>query len=105
MSLNQLRRAVLAVLVLSLSLASLPVQAWTPAVDRPFLVADLGEGAGFLGKLWELVVGIWGVQEKEGVLIDPDGATTGANGDEGMSIDPDGAFGEEGVLIDPNGVH
>jgi hypothetical protein len=99
MSLNQLRRAILAVLVLSLSLASLPVQALTPAGDGSFLVADLGEGRGFLGKLWDALVGFWAgdrdeestAREKEGMSIDPDGAKTGASGEEGMSIDPDGA--------------
>jgi hypothetical protein len=91
MSLNPLRRAVFAALVLSLSFAILPLQAWAPAGERPSLVADLGEGTGFLGKLWELLSGFWGVQEKEGVTIDPDGANAGANGDEGVTIDPDGA--------------
>lgn len=99
MSQNQLRRAVFALLVLSLSFASLPVQAQIPVRGLPVLVADFGEDVGFLGKLWELVAGFWGIREKEGVTIDPDGA----QGEEGVLIDPNGATGEEGVLIDPNG--
>jgi hypothetical protein len=91
MSLNPLRHAVCAALVLGLFFASLPVQAWAPAGERPSLVADFGERQSFLGKLWELLGGFWGVQEKEGVTIDPDGA----QGEE--------ATGEEGVTIDPNG--
>ncbi|HYO12708.1 MAG TPA: hypothetical protein VE685_05900 [Thermoanaerobaculia bacterium] len=102
MSQNQLRRAVFAVLVLSLSLASLPVQAWAPAWERPAVIAEIGEEASFLGKLCDLLAGFWGVREKEGVTIDPDGA----QGDEGVLIDPDGATGdegEEGMSIDPDG--
>jgi hypothetical protein len=103
MSQNQLRRAVVAVLLLGLSVASLPVQAWSPVRGQAPAVADLGEGTGFLGNLWKLVAGLLGVQEKEGVTIDPDGAKAGADGDEGVTIDPNGAQGDEGVLIDPDG--
>lgn len=99
MSKNQLRRAVFAVLVLSLSLASLPVQAWAPTWERSAVVTEVGEEMSFLGKLWDLFAGFWGVQEKEGVLIDPNGA----QGEEGVLIDPDGATGDEGVTIDPDG--
>lgn len=99
MSQNQLRRAVFALLLLSLTLASLPVQARTPVRESSAVVAEIGEGAGFLGKLWELLAGFWGIREKEGMSIDPDGA----QGEEGVLIDPDGATGEEGVTIDPDG--
>lgn len=99
MSLNPLRRAIFAALVLSLSFASLPVQAWNPVRERHPAVADLGEGAGFLGKLFDLLARRWWgegregmstVREKEGMSIDPDGTNAG-NGDEGVLIDPDGA--------------
>jgi hypothetical protein len=99
MSQNQLRRAVLAVLMLSLCLASLPVQAWEPVWERPVVVAGIGDEASFLGKLWNLLAGFWGVREKEGVSTDPNGA----QGEEGVLIDPDGTTGDEGVTIDPNG--
>lgn len=102
MSKNLLRRAVFAVLVLSLSLATLPVQAWAPVWERPTAVADTGEEGSVLGKLWGLLAGFWGGREKEGVLIDPDGA----QGDEGVLIDPNGATGDEGdegMSIDPDG--
>jgi hypothetical protein len=99
MSQNQLRSVVFTVLVLSLSLVSLPVQAWAPAWERPAVVTEIGEEESFLGKLWALLAGFWGVREKEGMSIDPDGA----QGEEGVLIDPDGATGDEGVLIDPNG--
>lgn len=99
MSQNQLRSAVFVVLVLSLSLMSVPVQAWAPTWERPAVVAEIGEETSFLGKLWDLLAGFWGVREKEGVSIDPNGA----QGEEGVTVDPDGATGDEGVLIDPNG--
>lgn len=101
MSLNQLRRAVVAVFVLTFSLASLPVQAWTPVWERPSIVAALGEGTGLLEKLWHFLEGFPGVQEKEGITIDPNGA----QGEEGITIDPNGATGDEGITIDPDGAN
>jgi hypothetical protein len=99
MSQNQFRRAVFTFLVLSLSLAALPVQAWAPVWERPGVVTETGDETSFLGKLWDVLAGFWGAREKEGVSIDPNGA----QGEEGVLIDPNGATGDEGVTIDPDG--
>jgi hypothetical protein len=80
--------ALLAVLVL----ASLPAQARPvrhPAAGR-HAVAASGENS--LSRIWSFLVNLWPQGAKEGMSIDPDGATapSGDLDDEGITIDPDG---------------
>jgi hypothetical protein len=87
------RKSVACVLLVLCLLAAAPLQAkpspvaanGTPAVSFEFFLAGLWERAARL---------LNGVREKEGVTIDPDGATnptpTPSPIPEGASIDPDG---------------
>ena len=87
--------ALLALLVF----ASLPAQARPvrhPATGR-HAVAASGENG--LARIWSFLVNLWPQGTKEGVTIDPDGATR----PQGMTTAPSGDLDDEGVTIDPNG--
>ena len=94
MSPRNLRSALsFALLLLVLAFAALPAEALP---GRRLAVAEDGKGSGVLSVLQALFASLWpgdGVQEKEGMSIDPDGTprpTVAPGGDEGMSIDPNG---------------
>jgi len=75
-----------------LVLASLPAQARPvrhPAAGR-HAVAVSGDNS--LAWIWSFLVSLWPQGTKEGMSIDPNGATapSGDLDDEGMTIDPDG---------------
>jgi len=80
--------ALLALLVL----ASLPAQARPvrhPAAGRRAVAAS---GENGLVRIWSFLVSLWPQGTKEGMSINPNGATapSGDLDDEGMTIDPDG---------------
>ncbi len=86
------RKSVACVLLVLYVLAAAPLQA------KPFRVAANGTPVvsfeAFLAGLWQRAARLLGGGEKNGVLIDPDGATnptpTPSPTPEGTSIDPDG---------------
>lgn len=97
MSAKNLRFVPVCLLLLGLTLASLPAEARPTAPGRRVSVAEPGKRVGILSTLQALLASLWPSEstwEKEGMSIDPDGAKGGASaapGEEGMSIDPNGS--------------
>jgi hypothetical protein len=98
MSFKSLRFPVsLVLLLLGLTLASLPAEARPLPGVRRLAVTEPGKVSGVFSTLQALFASLWpvgGALEKEGMSIDPDGGKPGANavgGDEGVTIDPNGA--------------
>ena len=86
----------LGLLLLVLSVVSLPLEARPVSFGGRVAVAETGKGSGILALLQAFFASLRpgdGALNKEGMSIDPNGGVTGSGtvqGDEGITIDPNG---------------
>lgn len=84
---------------LAVSALALTLTLWAPHRTEA-AGFEVWEMASLWERGWSWLAGLW---EKQGPMIDPDGAPAESNGGSGPSPVPEDENGDQGPMIDPDG--